>query len=108
MDPRDVGRISMSLHAISRMAAGGMNHQAIAAIENACLDVKAKALGVPVYALFGGAMRDRLDLYWSHCGSFRVWQRDFFEKELGLAAHPHARRPEGAGRAMQCGAATRR
>ncbi len=36
MDPRDVGRISTSLHAISRMAAGGMNHQAIAAIENAC------------------------------------------------------------------------
>jgi L-alanine-DL-glutamate epimerase-like enolase superfamily enzyme len=85
MDPRDVGRISTSLHAISRMAAGGMNHQAIAAIENACLDVKAKALSVPVYALFGGAMRERLDLYWSHCGSFRVWQRDFFEQELGLA-----------------------
>jgi L-alanine-DL-glutamate epimerase-like enolase superfamily enzyme len=84
MDPRDVGRISTSLHAISRMAAGGMNHQAIAAIENACLDVKAKALGVPVYALFGGALRERLDLYWSHCGSFRIWQRDFFEGELGL------------------------
>lgn len=84
MDPRDVGRISTSLHAISRLAAGGMNHQAIAAIENACLDVKAKALGVPVYALFGGAMRDKLDLYWSHCGSFRVWRREFFEKELGL------------------------
>jgi L-alanine-DL-glutamate epimerase-like enolase superfamily enzyme len=84
MDPRDVGRLSASLHATSRMAAGGLNHQAIAAIENACLDVKAKALGVPVHALFGGAMRDRLDLYWSHCGSFRVWQRDFFEKELGL------------------------
>ena len=84
MDPRDVGRLSTSLHAISRLAAGGMNHQAIAAIENACLDVKAKALGVPVYALFGGAMRDKLDLYWSHCGSFRVWRREFFEKELGL------------------------
>jgi L-alanine-DL-glutamate epimerase-like enolase superfamily enzyme len=84
MDPRDVGRISASLHAISRMAAGGTSHQAIAAIENACLDVKAKALGVPVYALFGGAMRDRIDLYWSHCGSVRMWQRDFFEKELAL------------------------
>jgi L-alanine-DL-glutamate epimerase-like enolase superfamily enzyme len=84
MDPRDIGRLSTSLHAISRLAAGGMNHQAIAAIENACLDVKAKALGVPVHALFGGAMRDRLDLYWSHCGSFRVWRREFFEKELGL------------------------
>jgi galactonate dehydratase len=84
MDPRDVGRISTTLHAISRMAAGGLGHQAIAAIENACLDVKAKALGVPVYALFGGAMRDRIELYWSHCGSVRTWQRDFFERELGF------------------------
>jgi L-alanine-DL-glutamate epimerase-like enolase superfamily enzyme len=46
---------------VSCYGAGGMNSQAIAAIENASLDVKAKALGVPVYALFGGAMRDRLD-----------------------------------------------
>ena len=47
MDPRAVGRISASLHAITRLAAGGLNNQAIAAIENACLDLKAKALGVP-------------------------------------------------------------
>ncbi len=32
------------------MSIGGVNHEAIAAIENACLDVKGKALGVPVYA----------------------------------------------------------
>jgi L-alanine-DL-glutamate epimerase-like enolase superfamily enzyme len=84
MDPREVGKLSASLHATTRMAIGGMNHQAIAAIENACLDVKAKALGVPVYALFGGPFRERLPLYWSHCGSFRVWRRDVFEK-LGFA-----------------------
>jgi galactonate dehydratase len=84
MDPRAVGRISASLHALTRMAAGGLNNQAIAAIENACLDVKAKALGVPVYALFGGPFRDRITLYWSHCGSFRTWRRDVFEQKLGL------------------------
>jgi len=84
-DPREVGRLSTTLRAITRLATGGLNHQAIAAIENACLDVKAKALGVPVHALFGGACRDRLGLYWSHCGSFRAWQPDFFERELGLA-----------------------
>ena len=76
----------MSLRAITRMSIGGVNPQAIAAIENACLDIKAKALGVPVYELFGGPFRDRINLYWSHCGSFRVWRKDFFEKELGLAA----------------------
>jgi galactonate dehydratase len=80
MDPREVGLISTALHATSLLAAGGVNHQAVAAIENCCLDVKAKALGVPVCALFGGPYRKRLPLYWSHCGSFRVWQRDLFEQ----------------------------
>lgn len=83
MDPREVGVISMALRGASRMAIGGLNHQAVAAIENACLDVKAKALGVPVYALFGGPFRTRIPLYWSHCGTFRVRDPDYFEKELG-------------------------
>ena len=79
MDPRQVGRVTSTLHSITRLAAGGLNNQAIAAIENACLDVKAKALGVPVCALFGGPFRDKLDLYWSHCGSFRARFPDMFE-----------------------------
>jgi L-alanine-DL-glutamate epimerase-like enolase superfamily enzyme len=75
-DPRPVERISSMLYAITRQAPGGMNAQAIAAIENALLDVKAKALGVPVCALFGGPVRDRLQLYWSHCGSYRLNHAD--------------------------------
>src|SRR5262249_16395015 len=55
-----------------------------AIIENACLDITAKALGVPVYALFGGPFRDRIPLYWSHCGSRRVWRRDLFEGKWGF------------------------
>ena len=82
-DPRAVGRISATLAAVTRMAPGGMNQQAIAAIENACLDVKAKALGVPVCALFGGPYRERLALYWSHCGTFRVRNHELFERVLG-------------------------
>jgi galactonate dehydratase len=82
-DPRDVARLSATLAAMTRMAPGGMNQQAIAAIENACLDIKAKALGVPVHALFGGAFRERLPVYWSHCGTFRVRNHDFFERVLG-------------------------
>ena len=53
-------------------APGGINSAAIAAIENALLDIKGKALGVPVYELFGGPVRERIPLYWSHCGSYRV------------------------------------
>lgn len=79
MDPRPVGKITATLHALTLMAPGGLNNQAIAAIENACLDIKAKALGVPVCALFGGPFRDRLDVYWSHCGTFRAAFPDLFE-----------------------------
>ena len=76
-------RISATLHATTRLAPGGLNHQAIAAIENACLDIQAKALGVPVHALFGGPFRNRLTVYWTHCGSFRVRCADLFERVLG-------------------------
>jgi L-alanine-DL-glutamate epimerase-like enolase superfamily enzyme len=68
---------------MTRLSHGGLNAQAIAIIENACLDIKAKALGVPVYALFGGPFRTRIPLYWSHCGSRRVWRRDLFEGKWG-------------------------
>src|SRR5439155_243550 len=71
-DPRPVERISAMLYAASRQAAGGVNAMAIAAIENALVDIKAKALGVPVYEMLGGPIRDRLLLYWSHCGTYRA------------------------------------
>jgi len=70
-NPRAIERIMSMQYAITRQAPGGINQQAMAAIENALLDVKAKSLGVPVYELFGGKVRDRLPLYWSHCGSYR-------------------------------------
>lgn len=82
-DPRLVGKLGATLRAYTQLAPGGLNNQAIAAIENACLDIKAKALGVPVCALFGGPFRERIPLYWSHCGSFRVTHAALFEKELG-------------------------
>jgi len=71
-DPRPVERISAFLYAATRQAAGGLNAMAIAAIENALVDIKAKALGVPVYEMLGGPVRDRLQLYWSHCGTYRA------------------------------------
>ncbi|MBN9511621.1 MAG: mandelate racemase/muconate lactonizing enzyme family protein [Alphaproteobacteria bacterium] len=71
-DPRPVQQISSELYQRSVMAASGVNHRAIAAIENALLDIKARALGVPVYALLGGPVRDRIPVYWSHCGTYRA------------------------------------
>jgi len=71
-DPRHTERIVSTLHVLTRQSRGGINHQAVAAIENALLDIKGKALGVPVSALFGGPVRERIPLYWSHCGTYRV------------------------------------
>ena len=57
---------------LTRPAAGGVIGQALGAIENALLDAKAKALGVPCYELLGGKLRDRARVYWSRCPTWRI------------------------------------
>jgi L-alanine-DL-glutamate epimerase-like enolase superfamily enzyme len=57
---------------MARQSPGGIAAKAIAGIELALWDIKAKALGVPVYELFGGPLRDRQRVYWSHCGTSRA------------------------------------
>ncbi|HVZ09015.1 mandelate racemase/muconate lactonizing enzyme family protein [Rhodopila sp.] len=71
-DPRRFEQITQHLHVLTRQSRGGLNQQAIAAIENALLDVAGKAYGVPVCALFGGPIRERIPVYWSHFGTYRV------------------------------------
>lgn len=83
-DPRPVERISALLYGATRQAAGGLNQMAIAAIENALVDVKAKALGIPVYEMLGGPIRDRLQVYWSHCGTYRARHADRIKEWAGV------------------------
>jgi L-alanine-DL-glutamate epimerase-like enolase superfamily enzyme len=83
MDPRPVERITAFLHGLTRQTPYGINQQAIAAIENALVDIKAKALNIPVYELLGGPIRDRLRLYWSHCGTWRVSFADRIKEWTG-------------------------
>jgi len=71
-DPRAWEALVTLLHALRRLASGGLIQQAIGAIENALLDITAKALGLPVYRLLGGPVRERIRLYWSHCGTYRL------------------------------------
>lgn len=82
-DPMQASVLARTWQATIRMNPGGVMQQAIAAIENACLDIRGKALGVPVYALFNGPYRERIPLYWSHCGTFRVQAADLFENVIG-------------------------
>jgi L-alanine-DL-glutamate epimerase-like enolase superfamily enzyme len=71
-DPRAVERIVWDLFRATRQSPGSVIQKAIGGIENALLDLKAKALGVPVYELFGGPTRDSVEVYWSHCGTTRA------------------------------------
>ncbi len=71
-DPRRFEQVTQHLHVLTRQSRGGINQQAIAAIENALLDITGKAYGVPVSALFGGPVRERIPVYWSHFGTYRV------------------------------------
>ena len=81
-DPRAIGRIDALLYSFTRAVPGGLNQNAAGAILNACLDIKGKALGVPVYDLFGGAVRDRIPVYWSRCGVIRARCAEYFDGKV--------------------------
>ena len=57
---------------------GGIAQKAIAGIEVALWDIKAKALNVPLYELFGGPLWDKIRVYWSHCGTYRARSPELF------------------------------
>lgn len=79
-DPRNVNELLWKMYARTRQSPGSVIQKAIGGIENALWDIKAKALGVPVYELFGGRVRAKLPLYWSHCGTSRVRAYDMVKK----------------------------
>jgi len=56
----------------TRQSPGGIAAKAIAGVELALLDIKAKALGISVVEMFGGPTRESVRLYWSHCGTYRA------------------------------------
>jgi galactonate dehydratase len=71
-DARAVEAIVWDLFRATRQSPGSVIQKAIGGIENALLDLKGKALGVPVYELFGGPTRASVRVYWSHCGTTRA------------------------------------
>ena len=71
-DPRAIEALSADMARVTQQNIGGVAQQAIAGIEVALWDLKGKLLGVPVYELLGGPTRDRMRVYWSHCGSSRA------------------------------------
>ena len=62
-DPFQIEDIWTSLHRRVTWTGGAVTISAISAIDLALWDIKGKALGVPVYELIGGKVRDRVPLY---------------------------------------------
>ena len=62
-DPRPVERLWQRMTRAPYFKGGIVVMSAIAAIDQALWDIKAKALGVPLYELLGGPVRDRVRMY---------------------------------------------
>jgi L-alanine-DL-glutamate epimerase-like enolase superfamily enzyme len=71
-NPMGAEAIWWDLAAASVRHSGGIAWKAMSGIDSALWDIRGKVLGAPVWQLLGGKMRDRLRLYWSHCGSTRA------------------------------------
>jgi galactonate dehydratase len=65
-DPFDSDAIVDQLHRDSYWRTGAVFRTALGAVEAALLDIKGKALGVPVFQLLGGKFRDRVKCYANH------------------------------------------
>ncbi len=65
-DPFATEYLTERMHRDSYWRSGPILRTAIGAIEAALLDIKGKALGVPVYELLGGRQRDRVACYANH------------------------------------------
>lgn len=66
-DPRRIEHLYQKMYRQSFWRLGVTGMSAISAIEQALWDIKAKDLGVPVYQLLGGRVRDKVRMY-THLG----------------------------------------
>jgi galactonate dehydratase len=78
-DPMQAEAIWWDLTAASMRHSGGIASKAMSGIDSALWDIRGKVLNAPVWQLLGGKMRDRLRLYWTHCGSTRARHADRLE-----------------------------
>jgi galactonate dehydratase len=66
-DPRRIEHLFQKLYRQSFWRVGAIGLSAISGIDQALWDIKGKALGVPVYELLGGLVRERVRMY-THLG----------------------------------------
>lgn len=71
-DPRAYEARFIDMARLTRSSPGGIAARAMAGIECALVDIAARARNISVADMLGGPTRDRVRLYWSHCGTTRV------------------------------------
>jgi galactonate dehydratase len=79
-DPLRVTALARRLHQSVSNEGGHVHRHAIASVEIACWDILGKSLGVPVYQLLGGRVRDSVPAY------ANGWYRDERSPEAFAAA----------------------
>lgn len=77
-----IEKIRARLVTRARQSYTGVMAMAIGAIENALLDAKAKHLNVPCADLLGGAVREEIPVYWSHCGTYRITRPEWYDTAI--------------------------
>lgn len=63
LDPFETEKLVRNLMRDDYARMGEIAMSGVAALEIACLDIKGQALGVPIYELLGGKVRDRIPAY---------------------------------------------
>jgi galactonate dehydratase len=85
-DPFATDYLIQTMHRNSYWRTGAVIRSALAGMEAALLDIKGKALGVPVYELLGGKHRDRVACYGNGWFSGAVTAADFARKAAEAVA----------------------
>jgi galactonate dehydratase len=85
-DPFATDYLISTMHAHSYWRTGAILRSALAGMEAALLDLKGKALGVPVYELLGGKHRDTVGCYGNGWFSGAITAADFAKKATEAVA----------------------
>jgi galactonate dehydratase len=85
-DPFRTDALIEEMHRDSYWRTGAVFRSALGAIDAALLDIKGKALGVPVFELLGGSYRDRIECYANHWYFGAVEPEEYAEKARAAVA----------------------
>ncbi len=108
LDPRRIEHLYQVMFRQPFFRSGVVGMSAISGIEQACWDIFGKSVGLPVYQLLGGAVRDRIRMY-DHLGGGEMQSLYMQDTEARWPPAPANRSMRGTPRSRRssCRAAVR-